>query len=96
MNIKITGLVRPSLTIEEIKQDDGSLKPGRYAWSMVEFTTDLDLFTIYGKHDSVTLEFDGGEKWQFIDCRVAPTAEFRHKNKTNKFAITYEKVIRVG
>jgi hypothetical protein len=68
---------RPCLTIEEIKNDDGSFSPGRQAWSAVEFSYSEEPFEYAGKNfDRVHLSINDGsaspkEKWTFFNARIA-------------------------
>ena len=53
----VSEITRPSLEIEAIKQDDGSLLPGSQYWAAVDFVTDLNKNDVVGHHDCLHLKF---------------------------------------
>jgi hypothetical protein len=90
---KVKFLTRPSLTIEDIKQPDGSFIAGRRVWNAVIFiTTEIDMFS-HLKGD-ITLGEDGPDglvAWRFHDAHVAPL----DKASEHKFVIVFSDLVRL-
>lgn len=87
MDILVDKIKRPRLEIEEVKQPDGSLKPGKHFWGAVWFTTTHDMNTVYGKHFSVKLRY-GDETWEFSKANImlAPI----HSKDESRYIMTFD------
>lgn len=91
LTVEVSEITRPSITFEEIKQPDGSLKPGRMIYHAVAFSSSLDPFTHSGFCGEVTL-VAGVERWLFHGAAIALAPQSGHGADNNgrfQYVMTY-------
>jgi len=94
--VHVSEMVRPSLTFEEVKQEDGSLVPGDTYWSAVEFTVESPPLEVYGCHRVVDLCCDRCELWRFYDATImlSPNKQMLKSFGSNQYVMTYQRAER--
>lgn len=95
--IIVSYFTRPSLSIEEVKQDDGSFKPGQAAWTAIEFDVPGFAFKdVIGQYDKVRLinQENTSEIWEFHNVNIMLSFN-KMRAHEECYILTYDQVSRV-